>query len=1166
MRVIHLGWFLGRSLKTFRGGRGGSAVAMAVLTGLLAAAGSLRADELEAAFRQPPDAARPWAYWYWMNAAVSREGITADLAAMSEVGLGGAYLMPIRGATDPPLWQPPLEQLTPGWWEAVLHALKEADRLGLRIAMHVSDGFALAGGPWITPELSMQRLVWTETHVAGGQRFDDLLTQPPAKEGYYRDVAVLAFPSLDGEGRSTRTAVPKVSTSQSNVDARFLIGDGDDRRFRCDAPCWIQYEFEQPFTCRSLTIRADANDTYHANRLFLEASDDGQHFRRVGRLEPPRHGWQDGDAPVTQALAATTARAFRFVHDPTGAEPGAEDLDSAKWRPVLEVRGIELSSAPRLHQVEGKCGAVWRISRPTTAEEMPPTSCLRCDRIVDITRHLDANGRLAWEVPDGRWTILRLGHTSTGHRNDTGGGGRGLECDKFSRGAVRLQFDHWFGEALRRAGPQLAGRILSTLHVDSWECGSQNWSKTFRSEFERRRGYDLLPYLPAMAGIPVESAEVSGRFLHDVRETIAELVVDVFYDTLAERARESGVRFSAENVAPTMTSDGMLHFRSVDEPMGEFWLRSPTHDKLNDVLDAVSGAHVYAKPVVQAEAFTELRLSWDEHPAMLKALGDRNYAFGINRFVYHVFTHNPWLDRRPGMTLSNIGLFFQRDQTWWRKARGWVDYARRCQALLQWGRPVADVAVFTGEEVPRRAVLPERLVSTLPGIFGAEVVRREEERLSNRGGPIAEMPTGVWHSANMADPADWADPLRGYAYDSINPDALLRLATVRDGRIELPGGASYAVLVLPGAHAMSPVGDAMTPEIATRLRELVEARATVILSEPPTHSPSLRGYPACDHTVRMIAAELWPRGRDDARPRGAAVRRLGQGRVLEGPFHEDSFAKLGIEPDLVATDRAGPRTNGLAWTHRSARGTDLYFLSNQRDEWRDLEVSLRVTGRRPELWDPVTGEIRRATTWRIGNGRTLLPLRLAPSGSVFVVLRETTSVRSQAEGPNEPRPRVVERLEGAWQVSFDRGGGGPEQPLVFDRLLSWAERPEHGVRHYSGTAAYEQGFRWEPPPGGRPRVFLDLGEVANLAEVVVNGKPCGVAWTPPYRVEITDALRPGDNRVRIEVTNTWANRLIGDQSLPEGERLTWTTASSTLVEGRPPLVAGLLGPVTVVTE
>jgi hypothetical protein len=1120
---------------------------------ILAAGRPAPGRDLEADFRHPPETARPWVYWYWMNAAVSRAGITADLEAMKQAGLGGGDLMPIRGAATPPLMEPAVEQLSTEWWDMVRHAVNEADRLGLELALHACDGFATAGGPWITPELSMQKVVFTETHVLGGRRFDGVLPQPRTNEGYYRNIAVLAFPALEGAGLSTRTAVPKVTTSTAGVDARFLTAEGNAEAFRCDRPCWIQYAFDQPFTCRSITIRADGKDTYQANRLLLAVSDDGERFRPVGRLDPPRHGWQDGDAPVTHAIAPTTARVFRFVYDPAGSEPGAEDLDSAKWRPALKLQGIELSRAPRLHQFEGKTGEVWRMSGPTTSEGVPDASCVRPDRIADLTDRLAPDGHIVWDVPEGRWTILRLGHTSTGHRNETGGGGRGLECDKFNPEAARGQFERWFGEAVRRAGPRLAKRILTTFHVDSWEAGSQNWSAAFRSEFKRRRGYDLLPYLPAMAGIPVQSAEVSERFLHDMRVTSAELVVDNFYGTMAELAHRSGVRFTGESVAPTMTSDGLRHFGALDVPMGEFWLRSPTHDKLNDMLDAISGAHVYGKPVVQAEAFTELRMAWDEHPAMLKALADRNYCLGINRFVYHVFTHNPWLDRKPGMTLSGVGLFFQRDQTWWRPGRAWVDYARRCQALLQYGRPVADVAVFTGEEVPRRAVLPEHLVSTLPGIFGAEVVRREETRLANLGQPIAEGPVGVLHSANIADPADWTDPLRGYGYDSINPDALLRLATVRDGRIELPGGASYRLLVLPGARPLSPAGDLMTPETAVRLRELVSAGATLLVSERPTRSPSLQGYPGSDEAVRESAAELWGGGR------------VGKGRVLVGPFLEDSFAALGIDRDLVAADPGGQRAEAIAWTHRTAPGMDLYFLSNQRGVTRTLEVSLRATGRVPELWDPVTGEIRRAKTWRIEKGRTLLPLRLEPSGSIFVVLREPAAAQRSEEGRNWPEPTVVQRLEGPWRVSFDPTSGGPEQSLVFDRLQSWPSRPEPGVRHYSGTASYERTFTGTAPAGSRTRVRLDLGRVANLAEVTVNGRACGVAWTAPYRVEITDALRPGGNRLRIDITNTWANRLIGDSVLPERDRVTWTTAPYVL-EGRPLLEAGLLGPVTVTAE
>jgi predicted GH43/DUF377 family glycosyl hydrolase len=1115
------------------------------------------AGDLVEDFQSPPAAARPWVFWYWINASVSREGITADLEAMHEAGLGGAYLMPIYGATDPSQFELPAEQLSERWWEMVRHAMREAERLDLEFAMHVCDGFATAGGPWITPELSMQRLVWTETQVAGSQRFDARLPQPEANEGFYRDIAVLAFPSSDDADESTRTVVPNVTTSQPGLDARFLVDAELHGRVRSEEPCWIQYEFAEPFICRSITIWPDGTN-YQSQRLAVEASDDGQDFRKVAQLQSPRHGWQNGDAPVTHAIVPTTARFFRFVFDPAGSEPGAEDLDSAKWRPVLKVEQIELSSAPRIHQFEGKNAAVWRVGRRTSNQQVPDELCVPLDQIVDVTEHLSADGRLTWDVPPGRWTILRLGHTSTGHRNETGGAGSGLECDKFNPEAVRLQFDRWYGETIRQVGPELADRVLKGFHVDSWECSSQNWSPGFRDEFRRRRGYDPLPYLPTMAGISVQSADVSERFLHDVRQTIAELVVDVFYDTLAELAHAHGCRFSAECVSPTMTSDGMLHFRAVDVPMSEFWLRSPTHDKPNDMLDAISAAHVYGKPIVQAEAFTELRMAWDEHPAMLKSLADHNYTLGINRMVYHVCAQNPWLDRRPGMTLGAIGLYYQRDQTWWRPGRAWVDYARRCQALLQQGRPAADVAVFTGEQIPRRAVLPESLVSTMPGLVGADVVAREAERLANRGQPQREMPDGVTHSANMADPDDWIDPLHGYAYDSINRDALLRLATVRNGRIELPGGASYALLVLPEPRPLSPEGDLMTPEVANKLQELVDAGATVLVTTRPERSPSLTDYPACEDTVRRIADRLWPTGADQS----VAIRQIGAGRVVSGPWHQATLAPLGIERDFEALDAAGRRVNGIAWTHRQTPDADIYFISNQNQDSQAMSVSLRATGRVPELWDPISGEMRRANTWHVEHGRTIVPLRLEASGSIFVVFRETTDSQGQDEGHNGLELQTARTLDGPWRVTFDPRNGGPDEPIVLDRLTDWTDREESGIRYYSGTASYEQTFEWQP---GDQRVWLDLGRVENLAEVSVNGQPCGVAWTAPYRIEITDALREGENRLRIDVTNTWANRLIGDHELPEAERITWTTAPYRLA-GKPLLDAGLLGPVALLME
>ncbi|MEI6949281.1 glycosyl hydrolase [Paraflavisolibacter sp. H34] len=1121
-------------------------------------------EQLLKSFQTPPESAKSWVFWYWMQASVSKAGITADLEAMKQAGIGGAYLMPIQGVQNPPLFTPVAEQMSPLWWDLVRHAWKEADRLGLKIAMHVSDGFALAGGPWITPELSMQKLVWSEKKITGGRTFNDTLARPETIENYYRDIAVFAFPTPAGGGVSTRTVVPKVTSSKGGTEAQALVDPANKKNFASEDPCWIQYAFEKPFTCRTLTIRTSGNN-YQAHRLLVEVSDDGTSFRTLTRLVPPRHGWQDTDADVTHVIEPTTAKYFRFAYDKVGSEPGAEDLDAAKWKPVLKVSGIELSSDPRIHQYEGKTGAVWRISPRTTQEQLPDALCVPKDKIVNITPYLDANGRLNWNAPAGEWTILRVGHTSTGHTNATGGAAKGLECDKFNPVAIRKQFDGWFGEIIKKAPAGIMGKVLNTFHIDSWECGSQNWSPVFREEFQKRRGYDPLPYLPIMAGIPVNSADSSERFLYDVRRTISELVVDRFYGTLAPLARQNGLTFTAESIAPTMTSDGLLHYKTVDVPMGEFWLRSPTHDKPNDMLDAISAAHIYGKNVVQAEGFTELRMAWDEHPGLIKTLGDRNYALGINRFVYHVFAHNPWMDRKPGMTLNRIGLYFQRDQTWWKPGRAWVEYARRCQSLLQQGRPVADIAVFTGDDFPRRSVLPDRLVETLPGLFGADVVKKEQERWANKGEPLRRIPEEVQHSANMADPEDWVNPLRGYAYDSYNPDALLNLSKVKDGRIELAGGASYGMLVLPGVHKMTPNGNLLSPEIMTRLKQLVDSGATVLVNERPEGAPGLWNGAAADQQVQSLGGSLWDAAtiQITKSPGGSFSQwKMGKGRVVKAPYGAESFAPLGLERDLIVTDAAGGYAPQVAYVHRTAPDFDIYFISNQRDSARTLELSLRVAGRQPELWDPVTGTIRDAKDFRIEKGRTLLPLRLEAAASMFVVLARPAADKGTG-GKNWAEPQTVLAVEGPWKVRFDPKYGGPAQPVVFNNLTDWKESADTTIRYYSGTAAYSQSFSWK---GGKSqKVWLDVGKVANLAEVYVNGQSCGVAWTAPYRVDITKALRKGTNELRIEVTNTWANRLNRDTQLPEADRLTQTIAPTKL-EGKPLLEAGLLGPVRIVTE
>jgi hypothetical protein len=1093
---------------------------------------------LRQAFVHPPDAAKPWVFWYWIQGAVSREGITADLQAMKDAGIGGAYLMSIKGAATPPLMNPPVLQLTPEWWGMVKFAMSEAQRLGLQIAMHDCDGFAVAGGPWITPELSMQKVTWSKTIVNGGRRFSDTLARPKSYAGYYKDIAIYAYPLTSGDTLSTETVVPKITSSKG--DAQFLALKGNKKTFSSDTVCWVQYAFDKPFTCRSVTIRTNGNN-YEAQRLNVQVSDDGITFREATHLEAPRSGWQDGDAPDTYAIAAVTAKYFRFVYDKAGTEPGAEDLESAKWKPNLRIQGIELSAAAKINQFEGKNGEVWRVSKRTTSTEVPDSLCIPKGKLMNITGFLDASGRLNWTVPAGKWVILRMGHTSTGHMNETGGAGKGLECDKFNPEAVKFQFDHWYGEAIRQAGPELAAQVLKIFHVDSWECGSQNWSPVFAAEFARRRGYDLLPYLPVMAGVPVESAQTSEKVLFDIRQTIAELLVDGFYSTMTQLAHEKGAVFSAEATAPTMVGDGMLHFREADIPMGEFWLRSPTHDKPSDVLDAVSGGHIYGKNLIQSEAFTEVRMAWDENPGMLKALGDRNLAFGVNRFVLHVFSHNPWMDKKPGMTLDGVGLYFQRDQTWWKQGFAWVEYLQRCQAMLQMGKPVVDVAVFTGEETPRRSVLPDRLVNTLPGIFGEEVINSEAKRLANDGQPLHEIPAGVYSSANMAEPQKWVDPLRGYAYDSFNKDALLRLATVQNGRIVLPGGASYGLLVVPGEMKMDPEGGKlMSTEVAERIKQLVHDGANVLVTEDPKGTPGL------------TSPELKPTGLFDIQ---------GKGQLLKGTYQAETFDGIGLPRDMIATDTSGMHALDIAWTHRTDPDFDIYFISNQQSKQRIVNLSLRVANKIPEMWDPMTGETYQCSQYTCENGRTNLSLKLEPNGSFFIVLRKAVNTASR-KGRNWSDFKVVRSVDGVWQVSFDPKNGGPDGPVLFTTPTDWSKNEIPSIKYYSGTADYLQIVKWNNNLVAHRQLWLDLGNVANAATVTINGIYCGTAWTPPYRVDITKALKTGYNKVHVEVSNTWANRLTGDHALPEDKRVTWTTAPYRL-EGKPLLPAGLLGPVKI---
>jgi hypothetical protein len=1049
-------------------------------------------------FKTPPTEAKPWTFWYWMHGAVSKEGIRADLKAMQEIGLGGAYLMPIRGVEGTE-YPHPVSQLTPRWWEMVRYSFQMADSLGLKMGMHISDGFALAGGPWIKPAESMQKVVFTDTIVKGGSIKNFSLRQPETIQNYYEDIAIYAlpiFPSLVGRGQGERSKV--VITSNNPDDTiPFSIPDKD---FKAAKPCYIQYVYNKPFTLRTIEITPTGNNI-QSQRLAVSASDDGVNFLLIKQLVPARQGWQNTGFNSTFSVPPTTAKYFRLSWTPVGSEPGSEELDAAKWKPTLKIKAIKLSSEPRINQWEGKAGLVWRIADETTAQEIPVAASTPVNQIINLTPYFK-NGQLSCKLPKGNWRILRMGHTSTGLTNATAGGGKGLECDKFSEKAVQKQFDNWFGAAFAKTDSALAHRVLKFMHIDSWECGSQNWSDRFAAEFRTRRGYDLMPYLPLLAGYSIDSAEKSEQVLRDVRTTIAELVNDVFFKVMVKNAKAYGCETSAESVAPTMVSDGMLHFKEVDRPMGEFWLKSPTHDKPNDMLDAISGGHIYGKNIIQSESFTQLRTNWNEDPAMLKPVLDRNFALGINKVFFHIFVHNPYLDKAPGTTLDGIGLYFQRDQTWWKQGKAFVDYVARCQTLLQYGHPVTDIAVFTGEEFPRRALTPDKLVPLLPGIVGKERVESEQKRLANIGQPMHEMPAGVNHSSNILKAEDWVNPLNGYAYDSFNKDALLRLAKAEDGRMVVPGGSSYKVLLLPYQPHILNKSLPYSLEVNQKIKEL-EKQGVLVL-----------------YNRTIIEDDL-----------------------------------LGVQPDVIVP-------KNIAWIHRTGEEGDVYFISNQENKERLIDVTLRCRTSIPSQWNPVNGEIRWITKPTETRNGTRFTLTLAPYESTFIVFYSKNPVKYNFQKSDSTDTL---KISNNWDVKFPKTNISITDQTLFD----WSKDSNPSIKYYSGSALYKNTFKWGYDFDSRsidyyPK-YLQLGKVCNLATIRVNGIDCGTVWTAPYQVDVTKALKKGVNTLEIEVCNTWANAINGsDKGTPPFPGI-WTNGKYRLKEDKL-LESGLMGPVTIIHE
>jgi hypothetical protein len=1053
---------------------------------------------------------------------VSKEGITADLAAMKQIGLGGAQIFTV----DQSSVKGPVVFMSPEWRALVHQALEEAHGLNLEMAMEGCDGWSESGGPWVPASESMQKVVWSERRAAGGQRIPLDLPQPETIRDYYEDIALLAFPTPEG---SHPPSPVRITASDPAFDGAKLLGPNRSpvpfNLENAKEPHWIQCEYASPVTLRSVHVATTDEHAFWE----IEAGDDGVHFHSAGADENGTRWWPSQD--VTRlSFNPTTARYFRLVWK----------SGSSKAKPVF-VTALDFGGA-ELDHVEARVGLLPSVNASDFVEmALSPTEVIDPKSVVNLT------GEREWQAPAGDWTILRIGHTSTGATTHPSTAG-GLECDKLSAVAVQHHIHNMFGSVFADS-PARVGETLSYILLDSWEAGCENWTPEMAAEFKARRGYDLSPWLAALTGKIISSAELTQRFLWDYRRTLADLVAENHYGVIQSYAHAHGMGLMSEAAGigmPTVV-DQLLCKKFTDIPMAEFWT-GHSRDTVDDPKEAASAAHIYGRNIAATESFTSYpaEAAWKNDPYSLKALGDSEFCLGVNRFVFHRYAHQPWLDRKPGMSMGPWGINFERTNTWWAQGSAWVSYLTRCQFLLQQGRFQADLCYFYGE-----------------------------------GAPVC-----VHHaSLRPAVPS-------GYAYDVCNADVLLNLMDVEDRWLLLPSGMRYRVLVLPET-------DRMTLPLLQKVARLIQAGATV-WGPKPTRTPSLTNYPESDQALAHLANEVW--GPCDGKT--VTEHAYGKGRIVWG---EPLERALSAPPDFAAAK------GNLLYIHRQDDPADIYFVSNQDQMALTTECTFRVTGKIPELWNPDTGARESVALYREENGRTIVPIRFDPVGSIFVVFRRAAPAGppiasaeldgkalfaggddSPAEIPTlsqgkisltawragsyqftmgtgqtrraelAPLPSPIE-LDGPWQLTFPPKLGAPES-ATFDRLISWSDYPVDGIRYFSGTATYEKDFTLPSAfLTGAHRAYLDLGRVKNLAAVSLNGKVLGVLWREPFRLEITEAARPGVNHLTVQVTNLWPNRLIGDQRLPEAQRITW--ASVALYKADSPLLpSGLLGPVSIISS
>lgn len=1063
--------------------------------------------DLEAGWRNPPPDARPHAYWLWLNGYTNAQTAREELDAMKEAGFGGVLLFDM-GARGEASTQPPAGPafLSEAWLAQMKDSVSHAKKLGLQVDFSVISSWDM-GGHWIEPEHASKGIYISETTVQGGSPVDVTLPFPEPPQGaplgpdgkpvFWTDTAVLAVPNV--RRAAGHEVVLQLDPPADHPVSAVVLDQGDPGNLPIVAAMSPVKDFRIEVSttgARDADFREVLRGTLPPGagpRRFALPNGTVARYVKLTLLsahQPDRKHWTLGEFSVLDANGANLAGSHAADRTKSGAElvRGAPGISATRTWSVHNIHNGEVNGARGMYATAG----------------LPPFTIPDAAQVVNVTSKVDREGRLRWpDAPAGSWTILRYVVMNTGERLKVPSpNSDGWATDHLSAAATDAHMEYVLAR-LREAYGDLRNSGLRNLYLASYEVVGPVWSPGFLAEFQKLRGYDMAPYLPAVFGARVGDEETTERFLFDYRKTLGEVLVNAYYRAASAAANKAGLGIKSEAGGPgppihNVPVDALLANSAVDEIQGEFWPFRPTADNLWVVKETASAGHLYGKPRVHMEAFTSSD-HWREGPRDLKPSADRVFIEGGNHMVWHTWTHAPPDAGKPGWVYG-AGSHVNRNVTWWPKIKPFVSYLSRSSFLLQRGQFVGDVLYYYGDG-GYKFVLPRKVKPEL--------------------GP-------------------------GYDYDYINSDGILTRLQVKDGRFVYPDGSSYAVLVLPDSVAAE-------PSVLKKIDELVKAGGTVI-GPKPVRAEGLANYPQSDEAVKSLAASMWA----DLDGSANTSRSHGKGRVVWGKTPRAILTEMGIEPDFTAPDT-------LDFIHRRDGNAEIYFLRNLTAQPVQATARFRVQGKQPEFWDPVSGSIEPAPgATQSAPGHISLPVELPAEGSVFVVFRKTTS--NFVPAPPPATLPVPLEIAGSWTVDFENGPTG----VAFPQLRSWSVHEDAAIRHFAGNARYRTTF--QVPAGWRAsggRAEIELGDLAAIAEVWLNGQPLGVTWSQPFRVDASAALRDGDNELVVEVTNTWHNRLVADAQLPPGERSTRTNVTVTM--GKPfaqseLLPSGLLGPVKLVAR